>query len=170
MNEVKLKGKIANFQLKETPDNGQFARFNIATQDEYNNTKGELVKVTEWHRVVTTDKDIITRLFHLVDNQGHTADEVGITGRLTHREYEEKDGTKRLITEIVCNGILPENHEAIEQLAQYVSEDDVAEALEQLLAAEEEGEDNDMADNHVTMWEPLTDRYTVSELLRMIGM
>ena len=164
MNEVKLKGKIANFEMKSTPDNGQFARFNIATQDEYNNTKGELVKVTEWHRVVTTEKDIITRLFHLVDNQGHTANEVGITGSLSHRTYEEKDGTKRLITEIVCNGILPENAKAIEALFHYIIADDYAAALETLLSAPE----NDDADDHVTMWEPLEGRYKVSELLSLV--
>jgi hypothetical protein len=54
----------------------------------------------------------------------------------------------------------------VENLSHYVSENDVYEALRLL---EEVEDDSVMADDVVTMWEPLQDRYTVSTLLEMIG-
>lgn len=57
-----------------------------------------------------------------------------------------------------------DEEKAIERLAHYVSEDDVATAYKVLLDASEEFGDNS-ADDYVLMWEPLEDRYTVNELL-----
>ncbi|TXI67078.1 MAG: single-stranded DNA-binding protein, partial [Flavobacterium sp.] len=32
--------------------------------------------------------------------------EIGIEGKLTHRSYDDKDGIKRYVTEVVANEIL----------------------------------------------------------------
>jgi hypothetical protein len=55
-----------------------------------------------------------------------------------------------------------ERHIAL--LGEMVSEDDVAEAYDKLLAqAEIDGDES--ADGIISMWEPLENRYTVSQLL-----
>jgi len=56
-------------------------------------------------------------------------------------------------------------HRAIEELGHYISED-AEEALNRLIVANEE----DIADDHVLMWQPLEDKYTVRQLLEMVGM
>ena len=57
-----------------------------------------------------------------------------------------------------------EEEKAIERLGQYVSEDDVPTAYKVLLDASEEFGDKS-ADDYVLMWQPMSDRYTVNELL-----
>jgi hypothetical protein len=54
--------------------------------------------------------------------------------------------------------------QAIEKLGHYVSEDPEY-SFHRLLVAN----DDDMADDHVLMWQPLEGKYTVRQLLEMIG-
>jgi hypothetical protein len=58
--------------------------------------------------------------------------------------------------------------ECEENLSHYISSDDVPGAL-RLLEQQAEVDGNIMADCIVTMWQPLEDRYTVNELLDLIG-
>ena len=53
----------------------------------------------------------------------------------------------------------------IENLGHYVSEDDIEAAFNRLLIADEYTD----ADEVVLMWEPLSDKYSVKDLLEMIG-
>jgi len=57
---------------------------------------------------------------------------------------------------------------AIQKLGEYVSEENVSEAYEKLVA---QAEINDQipVDNIITMWQPLEDRYTVSQLIEEIS-
>jgi hypothetical protein len=56
----------------------------------------------------------------------------------------------------------------IENLSHYICGDDVEGAL-RLLEAEAEDNPDESADNIVTVWQPLEGRYTVAELLNLIG-
>jgi len=56
----------------------------------------------------------------------------------------------------------------IDNLSHYISSDDVPGAL-RLLEQQDEIDNSVMADCIVTMWQPLEDRYTVNELLDLIG-
>jgi len=42
----------------------------------------------------------------LIENYVPKGKEIGIEGKLTTRSYEDKDGIKRYITEIICQEIL----------------------------------------------------------------
>lgn len=53
----------------------------------------------------------------------------------------------------------------INNLSHYLAEDDLETAFDRLLVAD----DYTDADNVVLMWEPLSDRYSVRDLLGMIG-
>lgn len=55
----------------------------------------------------------------------------------------------------------------IENLGGYISEDDVEAAYNKLVQASNE-DGNQLADNVVLMWEAVTDKYTVDELLTQI--
>ena len=67
----------------------------------YTNDKGEKVEQTEWHRVSAWGKtvDIIEQLLK-------KGSHVAIEGKLTHRSYDDKDGNKRYITEVVANELV----------------------------------------------------------------
>jgi len=88
-NKVQLIGHVGQDPEIKAFDGGKkVANITIATNDYYINDKGEKVEQTEWHRVTAWGK------------------EVAIEGKLTHRSYDDKDGTKRYITEVVVNDIL----------------------------------------------------------------
>ena len=101
-NRVQLIGHVGNEPEIKTFDGGKkLANLTIATNDTYRNDKGDKVEQTEWHKVTAWGKtaDIIEKYV--------TKDkEVAIEGKLTHRSYEDKNGEKRYITEVIVNEIL----------------------------------------------------------------
>ena len=101
-NKVQLIGNLGNNPEIITLDSGKkLAKISIATNETYKNAQGEKVTDTQWHNVVAWNKtaDIIEKYLE-------KGNEVAIEGKLTSRSYEDKDGTKKYITEIVCNELL----------------------------------------------------------------
>lgn len=155
MNQVKIKGTVSNIKFSQTP-NGEHLRLMLTTKNEEGG-------VTH-HNVATFQIAVIAQL-----RDTKAGDEIGILGSMRLRTYQNSEGDWHSFTEIVAESIIPENAEAIEQLGNYISDDpDVEFPL--LLAAREDGLGDDDADDFVTMWEPLEGRYTVNQLLNMIGM
>ena len=73
----------------------------MATNENYTNNKGEKGEQTEWHRITAWGK-----LADLIDKYVIKGKEIAIEGKLTHRSYDDKDGNKRYITEIVATELL----------------------------------------------------------------
>ncbi len=95
-NSVRLVGHLGRDVDVKTFDNGRKrAQVSIATNEVYLNKSGEKVKEVQWHRLVGWGKtaDLMEKLF----SKGK---QVAIEGKLVHREYTDKDGVKRQITEI----------------------------------------------------------------------
>ena len=101
-NKVQLIGHVGQDPEIKTFDGGKkVANITIATNDYYINDKGEKVEQTEWHRVTAWGK-----VADIIEKYVEKGKEVAIEGKLTHRSYDDKDGTKRYITEVVVNDIL----------------------------------------------------------------
>jgi single-strand DNA-binding protein len=101
-NKVQLIGHVGQEPEIKTFDGGKkVANITIATNENYTNSKGEKVENTEWHRITAWGKvaDIIEK--YVIKGK-----EIAIEGKLTHRSYDDKDGNKRYITEIVANELL----------------------------------------------------------------
>lgn len=100
-NRVQLIGHVGQDPEIKQLENGRVANFTIATNDSYTNAKGEKVEQIEWHRVSAWGKtvDIIEQLLK-------KGSHVAIEGKLTHRSYDDKDGNKRYITEVVANELV----------------------------------------------------------------
>ncbi|RAK23557.1 single-strand binding protein [Flavobacterium aquaticum] len=100
-NRVQLIGHVGQEPEIKNLESGRVANFTIATNENYTNAKGEKVEQTEWHRVSPWGKtvDIVEKL---LTKGSHVA----IEGKLTHRSYDDKDGNKRYITEVVANELL----------------------------------------------------------------
>lgn len=101
-NKVQLIGNLGNNPEIITLDSGKkLAKISIATNETYKNTEGEKVTDTQWHYVVAWNKTA-----EIIEKYLEKGNEVAIEGKLTYRSYEDKDGTKKYITEIVCNELL----------------------------------------------------------------
>lgn len=101
-NKVQLIGNLGNDpEIVNLESGKKLAKFSIATNESYKNTRGERVTDTQWHNVVAWGKTA-----EIIENYATKGKEVAIEGKLTSRSYETKQGEKRYITEIVCNELL----------------------------------------------------------------
>lgn len=104
-NHVKLIGKVGfNPEIREIAKGRRVARISLATTERFNNAAGELVDDTQWHTVVAWGS--IAERVEASLTKGLL---IQLEGRLVHRSYEWKDGSKRYVTEIVMSDftILP---------------------------------------------------------------
>ena len=76
------------------------ARFTLATSETYKNKSGELVKNTEWHNIVAW-----RQLAELADKYIRKGSQLYVEGKITNRQFDDKDGNKRYTTEIVADNI-----------------------------------------------------------------
>ena len=101
-NKVQLIGHVGNAPEILTMESGKkLAKFSIATNETYKNNKGEKITDTQWHNVVAWGKTA-----ELIENYVPKGKEIGVEGKLTSRSYEDKDGIKKYVTEVVCNEVL----------------------------------------------------------------
>lgn len=77
------------------------AKFPLATTETFKDRSGRLVSQTEWHTVV-----LWRGLADLAHKFLHKSSLVYIEGRLRTRSWEDKDGTKKYITEVVGENLI----------------------------------------------------------------
>jgi single-strand DNA-binding protein len=101
-NKVQLIGNLGQLPDIRTTETGKkLARFSIATNDTYRNSRGERVRETLWHTVIAWGK-----LAEIAEKYLTKGREVAVAGKLVHRDYIDKNGIKRFITEIVLNELV----------------------------------------------------------------
>ena len=76
------------------------ANFSVATSESYKNKSGEKVTNTEWHNVV-----LWSPLAEIAENYLKKGSQVYIEGKISNRSYEDKDGVKKYISEVVGRDI-----------------------------------------------------------------
>jgi len=101
-NKVQLIGRIGNDPEVVSLESGKkVAKFSMATNDSYKNAKGEKIEDTQWHNLVVWNKTA-----EIVEQYVKKGNEVAIEGKLTNRSYDDKEGNKRYVTEIVVSELL----------------------------------------------------------------
>jgi len=101
-NRVNLIGNLGTDPEVRHLDGGKtVANIRIATSDSYKNPDGEKVTNTQWHNLVAWGS---TALF--VEKYLKKGNEIAIEGKLVHRSYEDKEGNKRYVSEVMVNEIL----------------------------------------------------------------
>jgi len=101
-NKVQLIGNVGNDPEIKTFEGGKkLANLTLATNEAYKNDKGEKVEDTQWHRISAWGKTA-----EIIEKYVTKGKEIVIEGKLTHRSYEDKNGEKRYLTEVVANDIL----------------------------------------------------------------
>jgi single-strand DNA-binding protein len=101
-NKVQLIGNLgADPEIKTLDSGTKMARFNMATNESYRNSKGEKVTDTQWHQVIAWGKTA-----ELAEKYLFKGTEVAIEGKLVNRVYSTKEGEKKYITEVQLNEML----------------------------------------------------------------
>ena len=97
LNKVTLIGNLGKDpEIRYTQDGRPIARFSLATNEQWKDpSTGEMTKETEWHRIVVFGKQAEIAGEYLKKGK-----QVYVEGAIKTREYKDKDGNQRYITEI----------------------------------------------------------------------
>ena len=97
LNKVTLIGNLGKDpEVQVLEGNVPVAKFSLATTESYRNKAGEMITDTEWHTIV-----LWRGLAELAQKYLHKGSTVYIEGKLKTRHYEDKDGAKRYVTEVI---------------------------------------------------------------------
>ena len=97
VNKVILVGNVGKDpETRYLDENTPVCKFPLATSEVYRNRDGEKVEQTEWHNIV-----LWRGLAKVAEQYVKKGSQLYIEGRIRSRSYDDKDGIKRYITEIV---------------------------------------------------------------------
>lgn len=99
VNKVILVGNLGKDpELRYTPSGTAVATFSLATTERYKDRDGQRQDKTEWHNIVAW-----RQLAEICGKFLHKGKQVYIEGKIQTRSYDDRDGNKRYITEIVVD-------------------------------------------------------------------
>ena len=101
-NNVQLIGNLGAKPEITTLESGKkLAKFSLAVNESFKNSQGEKVEKTDWFNVVAWNKT--AELAEMFLDKGK---QVALSGKLSTRNWDDKDGNKRYITEVICNELV----------------------------------------------------------------
>jgi len=101
-NKVQLVGNLGMDPEVRTTENGKkLARFSVATNENYKTASGEWITDTQWHNLIAWGKTA-----EMVEKKLQKGNEVMVEGKLVHREYTDKTGVKRKVSEVQINELV----------------------------------------------------------------
>lgn len=100
-NRVQLLGNLGKDPEVKNFKNNKMVRISLATTEYSKTAGGDLKKETQWHNIVLWGKqaEVAEKLL----NKGSR---VLIEGKIRNNSYEDKDGNKRYITDILANEVV----------------------------------------------------------------
>ena len=101
-NKVQLIGNLGNIPEVRTTESGKkLVKFSVATNEVYRNSNGEKIKETQWHNLIAWGK-----VADIAEKYLLKGTEVAIEGKHINRNYTDKEGKKKYVTEIQVNELL----------------------------------------------------------------
>lgn len=98
VNKVILIGNLGKDpEMRYTPSGDAVTNFSVATTEKFKGRDGQQQEKTEWHNIVAWRK-----LGEICGQFLKKGKQVYIEGKITTRSYDDRDGNKRYITEIVA--------------------------------------------------------------------
>lgn len=99
VNKVILVGNLGKDpELRYTPSGAAVCTFSLATSERFKNKQGEQQDRTEWHNIV-----VWAGLAEICGKYLTKGKQVYLEGRIQNRSYDDRDGNKRYISEVVVN-------------------------------------------------------------------
>ena len=77
------------------------AKFSLATNEYYKDADGQKQTKTEWHNLIAWNKTA-----EIIEKYVSKGKEIAIEGKLTNRSWDDKEGNKRYITEVIVNEVV----------------------------------------------------------------
>ena len=87
-------------EVRHLDGNRSVANFTLATTESYRDKSGELVSNTTWHNIVCWSSLAI-----LAEKYIRKGRQLYVEGKITNRQYDDKDGNKKFISEIIADNI-----------------------------------------------------------------
>lgn len=102
LNKAMLIGRVGqNPEIKTINEQGRkAAQFSLATTERYKDRNGEVKEQTEWHNIVAFDKTA-----ELIEKFVVKGMLLYVEGKLRTRSWDDQNGNKRYVTEVLVNGI-----------------------------------------------------------------
>lgn len=101
-NSVRLIGHLGDDPKVRKLDSGRtVANFSVATNEVYYDQNGNKQSETTWHRLVAWGKQA-----EIIEKYVKKGSEIAVEGKLTNRSYDDKNGEKQYVTEVVVNEVL----------------------------------------------------------------
>jgi len=101
-NQVQLIGNLGKDPEVKNLESGKImATLRMATNEFYTDAKGDRIEKTQWHHVVAWGNNA-----KVIEKYLRKGSEVAIQGKLVHRSYDDKDGQKKYVTEVVANELV----------------------------------------------------------------
>jgi single-strand DNA-binding protein len=101
-NKVQLIGHVGSKpQARNFDGDKKMVRFSVATNESYRNAEGVKVTDTQWHNLVAFGK-----VADIAEKYLDKGTEVALEGKLVNRNYTDKEGVKRYVTEIHISELL----------------------------------------------------------------
>lgn len=88
-------------ELRYTSSGVAVATFTVATNESWKDPEGNLQERTQWHNIVAWRK-----LAEICGEYLKKGSKLYLEGRLQYRTYDDKNGVKRYVTEIVLDEML----------------------------------------------------------------
>jgi single-strand DNA-binding protein len=100
VNKVFLIGRLGKDPvIKHFQNDNAIAEFPLATTESYKDREGKWVEVTDWHNIKMLNKFMAER----AEKYLKKGSQIFVEGKIRTRNYDDKDGNKRYVTEIIVD-------------------------------------------------------------------
>ena len=120
-------------ELKKTTSGSSVCSFSVATNRDWVDSTGNAKSEVMFHRVIAWSK-----LAEIIPQFTRKGSRIYVEGRIIYREYKDKEGNDKYVTEIVANDVIG-------------------------LSSKKENEDSAIADTKVTTQEPKQEELEIPE-------
>lgn len=95
MNSINLIGNICNdVEMKQTNNGKSVVQFNLAVKRPRTKDVTDFIPVVVWEQSA-----------EFLSRYAHKGSKIAVSGKLTSRQYEDKNGNKRTAYEVVCDTV-----------------------------------------------------------------
>ncbi|MFN8437059.1 MAG: single-stranded DNA-binding protein [Cytophagales bacterium] len=102
LNKVTLIGNLGKDpEISTLEGDITLAKFTLATNESYKDQNGNTQTITDWHNIVAW-----RNMAEKVGKYLHKGSHIYMEGKIKTRSYEDKDGTKRYVTEIIADSFI----------------------------------------------------------------
>ncbi|PIU45396.1 MAG: single-stranded DNA-binding protein [Ignavibacteriales bacterium CG07_land_8_20_14_0_80_59_12] len=102
LNKVTLIGNVGKDpEIRYTTSGVAVASFTMATSERWKDQEGNFQDHTEWHNIVAW-----RRLAEIVNEYVKKGNKLYIEGKIRNRSYDDKNGVKRYVSEILADDII----------------------------------------------------------------